>query len=416
MREISYVEKKELLEVYGDGLEVFKFNNASAGGVRNVTTFLEDQIEVVIRQTNGPFTICEVKQMGGDHRIIVPNNLVKKGKVDSAREKFKPILDKRFPGLWFWPTADDYRNYDGSCNPQWVDQSLILVYPVVPITNSLGHKHTLHNMLVKLDISDDGGIYRVQGGRATLCKEEIRTGFRHSHIHSQTGGALYWDDFCLGAGTMRNMIDKMKKPNSAFEFSLFLDQLKAYLEWESLEGTPYISIRTLGVVNTGAFYDHEVSNNEPTSSTLSVARQLVELLLQPPHQEVLSWFGSYYMIDPSNEVAMFKLEKALTDSLAMQETSVGRAMMRISRDYDLLTSSFISGIEQREATEGAVHYSVGDIAMVGQQLGIPKVVKADKPEKEVKREIIRRLPTNKMEWIIREANSILINGRYQIEA
>jgi hypothetical protein len=89
----------------------------------------------------------------------------------------------------------------------------------------------------------------MHGRRYTLTESELASGYGHSHLH--VGQAAVFSSFCLGTDTV---LDKYRKGNVNLEdhkqlnWDVFFHQLDKYVAWESLEGTPYISITSIDSV------------------------------------------------------------------------------------------------------------------------------------------------------------------------
>jgi hypothetical protein len=81
------------------------------------------------------------------------------------------------------------------------------------------------------------------GGRGLMTTNEKAYGYKHSHL------SYDWNQvtqFCLGTGPINNyLLDLNRKPDENSLFSV-LYNIKIYVEWESLEGTPYMQMAGIG--------------------------------------------------------------------------------------------------------------------------------------------------------------------------
>ena len=151
--------------------------------------------------------------------------------VPDAIDAYTPILNLYHKDHWYY-------NFNHN--------QLYIHYPELVIKNSLGQRNSITDLIIQIPINASyllpGEFF---GFRLSYTEEELRKGYIHSHSHSST---YYFDSYCVGDNN--NWSKYLQTLNvSRFitpaEFGLFLSQLKDYLSWESLEGTPYVSIKTL---------------------------------------------------------------------------------------------------------------------------------------------------------------------------
>lgn len=139
-------------------------------------------------------------------------------------------------------------------NPHSLPEIHIL-YPIIDITNSENKHHTIRDLVIKLSI---GIVNRklflnncIEGMRLTVSKPEFISGYRHSHLHSLHYRNYKLDfnvsrsDFCMGTNEIPEIMTVFNDSQEAGTFELLLLALENMLSWESLEGVPYISIKSI---------------------------------------------------------------------------------------------------------------------------------------------------------------------------
>lgn len=121
------------------------------------------------------------------------------------------------------------------------DEYIIIWFPEITISNSVEQSLVMRDLYLRFTLyEEDRRIYISGLKRATVTASEFRNRYKFSHC---TGDFFDWDaDFCFGSTDIARL---RKQSNSGEVFSnlrFFLEALKEYLSWESLEGTPYKSI------------------------------------------------------------------------------------------------------------------------------------------------------------------------------
>lgn len=131
--------------------------------------------------------------------------------------------------------------------------TVVIHYPELKVTNKLNKSVHITDMYVKFQINQQGDITKsgLEGRRGSFTELQLEKNYSHSHLPSSAVNGF--TNFCLGSGTditmsmmmlYEQILNKNKEevPNV---FNLFLLNLKAYLQYESLEGGPYIRMSTL---------------------------------------------------------------------------------------------------------------------------------------------------------------------------
>lgn len=87
----------------------------------------------------------------------------------------------------------------------------------------------------------------MSGSRNIYSYNEYSNGYAHSHLLSInfTNYKLEYKGFCLGSGEIRFLFSKLSSEFNSQTYKMILFHLKGYLEWESLEGVPYVKLEDL---------------------------------------------------------------------------------------------------------------------------------------------------------------------------
>ena len=151
---------------------------------------------------------------------------------------------------------------------------ILIHFPCFQISNSEGYSHTIKDLFVKLYTIIDQSTGKISfensisGFRTTLTDAELHTGYLHSHLSSVDRS--YFESFntkdvpnrwfCLGSGETLDLLNIM---NGADEFDknlfeLFLYTLDGFVKWESLEGGPYIKLRSIQLNSENDRYKYQI--------------------------------------------------------------------------------------------------------------------------------------------------------------
>jgi hypothetical protein len=88
-----------------------------------------------------------------------------------------------------------------------------------------------------------------------------------------------------GDGPINNVVTQLNREYSDVQFQLFCAHLKTFLQWESLEGTPYMYMREVNrPVSMASLTTYADSNVEP------VAKELLKRVLQLPVESIKKCF------------------------------------------------------------------------------------------------------------------------------
>lgn len=306
MRNINYVSLEDLKKVYGEQIQmVNKLDSPGNVDVLN-TTLLTEKIEVEILSSMGPYTVISILNVKGSvDRLIVPKEIIKQDTVPYAIDQFIPILDRLHKDSYWYDRSNNY---------------LYINYPEIEIRNSMGQSHTIHDLTVKIKVNRDTGSLspdHLYGKRFSLSPEEIEVGYCHSHLSSDC-----WDfsnRFCQGGSSpFRLLVEGLNKVVSPDEFELFILQLKEYVSWESLEGSPYISMEDVigGSSNSGyAGYDLDSGLQKTvTNFILEALKEKTSLVVQ---------MGDMIIFDPTlDDEAFYSIEREIIDTMPLSSNNL----------------------------------------------------------------------------------------------
>ena len=197
-------------------------------------------------------------------------------------EKYKNSMLKMF---------DIYKgHYKEYFDVQIVDGTILfkILYPEFTISNSEGRSHPIKDLMVIHSFSfneTEGHVHpaRIQGMRLTRTSEEIYTGYKHSHIHiSNISDYMSYpfsiSYFCIGNETDLSLLEAEFEVMMDYErIELYLFVIDSMVQWESLEGVPYIrmskiydeNFKTVTNINV-AYANRVVQHIEENRLTLDV--------------------------------------------------------------------------------------------------------------------------------------------------
>lgn len=143
-------------------------------------------------------------------------------------------------------------------------QGIVIYFPKVHITNSRSKKHDIEDLFMRVVLEPSGSnsirVRRTLGGRTTFSHAEFSSSYLHSHLHANSVDynnssreVPYYDSFCTGSGHINDYIAELNTDGYTDKvFTSYLVQLLSLASWESLEGTPYISIENIFLRDTPA--------------------------------------------------------------------------------------------------------------------------------------------------------------------
>lgn len=245
----GYIVRKDSIQYI---LDIEDKNYVSYTHISNYGNFERIEIENIIY--NIPFNCINTSV----YKLETSSLIYKKVEFDKSQLTDLPYykdlvesLDMFYPNRWDFKPASEYKFKD---NPYDKDYVLMIYFPDINITNSQGHSHDIKDLYITLKFDDKGCKGHFFGTRSTRTELELRSSYTHSHLgnNSRIG---YLNRFCTGTGEINLCIANLISEFSSIRFKAFLAILKPYLEWESLEGGPYIRISNIS--DKKVIYDTE---------------------------------------------------------------------------------------------------------------------------------------------------------------
>jgi hypothetical protein len=130
---------------------------------------------------------------------------------------------------------------------------LNILFKKVDITNSRDVSHKIHDLYVGVQVTgfrmfnEIKGNIRLVGRRGKITYKEKVNSYSHSHLPR---GHSNWDNFCLGSSDISMLINELKMSFDRDQWYMLFYALPNYVNWESLEGGPHISIQDMTRQNT----------------------------------------------------------------------------------------------------------------------------------------------------------------------
>lgn len=179
---------------------------------------------------------------------------IEKEKLDVIDRLFPPNMREAAEIIYpdRWEIQFDIKNFKitrgyNSKQPLSDYLDFVIHFPEITIKNSGEKTHVIKDLFVALEYYDGEETYAINGKRTTVSRNEIYKKYAHSHLprHHTLSDYTSYDGFCLGDSELLTQLTLFETFNTVEDYLYFFTLLNAYLEWESLEGTPYISINTL---------------------------------------------------------------------------------------------------------------------------------------------------------------------------
>lgn len=121
---------------------------------------------------------------------------------------------------------------------------VLIHFPEITLTNSKRNTHIIRDLYTQFTFTHEGKLVgTVQGLRTTGTKEEVARGYVHSHLDIFVWNSMRFTNFCTGVGPINQTILLLREEWNEVNFEMLCYHLNEMVKWESLEGTPYISIR-----------------------------------------------------------------------------------------------------------------------------------------------------------------------------
>lgn len=209
----------------------------------------------------------------------------------------------------------DVRQLDGNVLDIYVE----IFYDKIVIKNSEDINHTIKELIVRIPLIPNPNIENdlipseIKGYRTFISHIEKVVGYKHSHLNpfynAPVENASFPSVFCLGAETplAANISNFHLSSEKITEDDIlcFLYNIDSLVEWESIEGVPYIHIRKLVNSNTMT----------PATSDTNVLESAYNFLIEKWDLETFKkGIRTYYHLEQI-KVDKSSLEKAIFEAI-----------------------------------------------------------------------------------------------------
>ncbi|SEW21806.1 hypothetical protein SAMN05428988_3251 [Chitinophaga sp. YR573] len=129
---------------------------------------------------------------------------------------------------------------------------VVIRFPEVEIKNEHDASHIIRDLFVSFNINFQGCLFSVDdsflnGIRSTVTVDELKYNYAHSHLPRVDYRENYDGHFCLGTGSILDVILQLKHRFYEDGMELFCLHIKELVKWESISGVPYRYISEIGV-------------------------------------------------------------------------------------------------------------------------------------------------------------------------
>ena len=197
------------------------------------------------------------------------------------KDNCSPLTTKQYAEIKLNALANKINNWDGEtfvswCKKQFIDvygeeyvdfqdRTVVVWFPEITITNSVEQSHLMRDVYLRFQIYGGGEAHLTHLNRGTVTEREYRNNYQFSHCN--TSSVYDWcNSFCFGDTPIKDLRYNLKNRDKLFVFKnlkFFLESLKEYLSWESLEGVPYNKIDNV-INDSNRWYrsNYEISKND----------------------------------------------------------------------------------------------------------------------------------------------------------
>lgn len=153
--------------------------------------------------------------------------------------------------------GENYEFVDANIERADQQSSINIKFPEITVTN--GHiKRTIKDLWVRLNFVTvrSGKQLRLRfagmsGTRSAMSVNEFQSSYMFSHLRT-SNNMISWHGFCLGHTDFAMNVAQLQDTFDIDKFELFLHQLNSYLQWESLDGGPYVRLDSIQQRNAPA--------------------------------------------------------------------------------------------------------------------------------------------------------------------
>jgi len=122
--------------------------------------------------------------------------------------------------------------------------NILIRFAEITITNSSDDNHLIKDLYVLIHCDHTGKFISIKGSymkgiRATVTKSEAFLRYAHSHLPGTIEDRPEFAAFCLGKAPIADVFSDLNEGFDTRKFELLLFYIKAFVVWESIEGTPF---------------------------------------------------------------------------------------------------------------------------------------------------------------------------------
>jgi hypothetical protein len=226
---------------------------------------------------------------------------------------------------------------------------VIIYIPEVTIVNSNGKSHLIKDTYVsicfKTDLKVEGTI---RGMRTTFTRDEWVSQYTHSHLSSL---CTNFREFCTGTGPINQVISILKTEYDEINFEMLCYHIQTFLEYESIEGTPFKYLEQIGT-------DRKLTTIDEHSYLAQLSFIYKKFLQSFSIEEIRSFLkfriNLNFEIEPTEE-----FEKLLGFFLLQlkNNTDIERNLLQYLNDEDLLAHKTSSIHYTNIHSESTVNYT-----------------------------------------------------------
>ena len=172
------------------------------------------------------------------------------------------ILEQEHPGNWDILLCEERlgvrnlhsfpKHFERGCSN--IAPRIVIRYPKIAIFNSTGASHSIQDLFVEIGLVNAGQCIEttLRGLRMAASPDEIRANYQHSHLSTRSYKVTQSNDdafalrgFCLGSSEINQVLTMLSMNYTEEIFKLLVFQLGEYVNWESIEGSPYAYFRNV---------------------------------------------------------------------------------------------------------------------------------------------------------------------------
>jgi hypothetical protein len=266
------------------------------------------------------------------------------------------------------PEFEDYKKFTFSYIQTVPYLQVTLHFPKFTIKNQMNKSKIIKDFFVRFYINKNGKIFNsnFEGTRTTYNNYEIKAGYRHSHLPKTFGDKnnpvwLNFSSMCLGHNnqihvSMALLEDAIKKKENVSDFfELFVRNIISVIEYESIEGTPYIRMSKIDEAMA------EVKAQEtPFEVKKSASKYIRYYINNAAHLSLYDYLDAYhsdngnavYSLPTNDEIDYLLFDKVLDNNLDTLESDV-RQFVKIEVDGRILN---VDEIEIKSDIEKSSNY------------------------------------------------------------